>query len=119
MNTVLITGCSTGFGREIANLFLENGWKVVATMRNLAKSALPPSENLKILPLDVTDAASIAAAVAQAGDIDVLVNNAGIGWLNPLEATPLETVRTIFETNLFGAIATMQANMRRSSPSLS
>jgi NAD(P)-dependent dehydrogenase (short-subunit alcohol dehydrogenase family) len=70
---------------------------------------LPAHDNLRVLPLDVTDAASIAAAVAQAGTIDVLVNNAGIGWLNAVEGTSLETVRCLFESNLFGAIAMMQA----------
>ncbi|PZQ54249.1 MAG: SDR family NAD(P)-dependent oxidoreductase [Novosphingobium pentaromativorans] len=109
MKTVLITGCSTGFGRETAVHFLDQGWRVVATMRNPAASTLPMSERLHILPLDVTDADSIAAAMGQAGPIDVLVNNAGFGWLNAVEGSPLETVREIFETNLFGAIAMMQA----------
>ncbi|GAY21995.1 MULTISPECIES: SDR family oxidoreductase [Sphingobium] len=109
MNTVLITGCSTGFGRDTALHFLNQGWNVVATMRDPAASTLPASDRLRILPLDVTDMGSIAAAVAEAGPIDVLVNNAGVGWLNAVEGTPLETVRAIFETNLFGAIAMMQA----------
>jgi len=109
MKTVFITGCSTGFGRETAIHFLERGWAVLATMRNPAATTLPVSERLRVLPLDVTDAQSIAAAVAEAGVIDVLVNNAGIGWLNALEGTPMETVRGIFEANLFGSIATMQA----------
>lgn len=109
MKTVFITGCSTGFGRETATHFLDRGWKVIATMRNPAASILPASDHLRVLQLDVTDQQSIAAAVAEAGEIDVLVNNAGIGWLNALEGTPLETIRGIFEANLFGAIATMQA----------
>ncbi|MFZ2868954.1 SDR family oxidoreductase [Zavarzinia sp.] len=109
MGTVLITGCSTGFGRETALHFLNQGWTVVATMRNPAASTLPPSESLRVLPLDVTDPRSIAAAVATAGPVDVLVNNAGIGWFNALEGTSLEAARRIFETNLFGAVAMMQA----------
>ena len=109
MKTVLITGCSTGFGRETALHFLERGWNVVATMRDPAASTLPASDRLRVLPLDVTDAASIAALVEQAGAIDVLVNNAGIGWLNAVEGTPLDTARDIFETNVFGAVAMMQA----------
>lgn len=109
MKTVLITGCSTGFGRATALYFLAKGWRVVASMRDPARSTLPDSDNLRVLALDVTDAASIAHAVSEAGDIDVLVNNAGIGWLGPIEATSLEKVRELFETNLFGAIATMQA----------
>lgn len=109
MKTVLITGCSTGFGRETAVRFLEQGWAVVATMRDPAASTLPMSEHLRILPLDVTSAESVAAAVAEAGEIDVLVNNAGIGWLNAIEGTPMDVVQSIFAANLFGTIATMQA----------
>ncbi len=109
MKTVLITGCSTGFGRETALHFLEQGWAVVATMRDPAASTLPASEQLRVLPLDVTSADSIAAAVAEAGEIDVLVNNAGIGWMNAIEGTPMDVVQRIFEANLFGTIATMQA----------
>ncbi|SHJ17681.1 Short-chain dehydrogenase [Aureimonas altamirensis DSM 21988] len=109
MQTVFITGSSTGFGREIALRFLNEGWNVVATMRNPAASTLPESDRLRVLPLDVTDAGSIRDAVAKAGTIDVLVNNAGIGWLNAVEGTPLDMARHIFETNTLGTIATMQA----------
>lgn len=109
MKTVLITGCSTGFGRETALYFLEQGWSVVATMRDPAASTLPVSDHLRVLPLNVTDATSIEAAVAEAGEIDVLVNNAGIGWMNAIEGTPMDVVQRIFEANLFGTIATMQA----------
>lgn len=109
MPIVLITGCSTGFGRQTALHFIDQGWTVFATMRNPAASTLPAAERLHILPLDVTDAGSIAAAVAAAGPIDVLVNNAGIGWFNALEGTPLETARELFEANLFGPLALMQA----------
>ena len=109
MNTVLITGCSTGFGRETALYFLEQGWTVVATMRHPTASTLPVSDRLRVLPLDVTDADGIATAVAEAGEIDVLVNNAGVGWLNAAEGTSMETVRRIFETNTFSTVAMMQA----------
>jgi NAD(P)-dependent dehydrogenase (short-subunit alcohol dehydrogenase family) len=109
MKTVLITGCSTGFGRETAIHFLEQGWQVVATMRDPTASTLPESDRLHVLPLDVADPDSIASAIGQAGNVDVLVNNAGIGWLNAVEGTPLETVRRIFETNTFGTVAMMQA----------
>jgi NAD(P)-dependent dehydrogenase (short-subunit alcohol dehydrogenase family) len=109
MKTVFITGCSTGFGRETALHFLEQGWAVVATMRDPAASTLPASDRLRVLPLDVTQPESIAAAVAETGAIDVLVNNAGIGWLNAIEGTPMDVARRIFEANLFGMIATMQA----------
>lgn len=109
MKTVLITGCSTGFGRETARHFLDRGWNVVATMRDPAANTLPAADRLRVVALDVTDTASIAAAIEAAGPIDVLVNNAGIGWLNAVEGTPLETVRDIFEANVFGVVATMQA----------
>ncbi|MGF7151100.1 NAD(P)-dependent dehydrogenase (short-subunit alcohol dehydrogenase family) [Sphingomonas zeicaulis] len=109
MNTILITGCSTGFGRETALHFLDRGWSVIATMRDPAASTLPAVDRLRVLPLDVTDAASVAAALSETGAIDVLVNNAGIGWLNAIEGTSMETLRDVFETNLFGAVAMMQA----------
>ena len=109
MKTVLITGCSSGFGLDIAKHFLAQDWTVIATMRTPQEGILPASDKLRILPLDVTDAANIARAVADAGPIDVLVNNAGIGWLNALEASPLDMVRDIFETNTFGTMAMIQA----------
>jgi NAD(P)-dependent dehydrogenase (short-subunit alcohol dehydrogenase family) len=109
MKTVLITGCSSGFGLAIAKDFLARGWRVVTTMRNPRADLLPPSDALRILALDVTDPDSIRAAVEAAGDVDVLVNNAGIGWLNPLEGTSMETVRDLFETNTFGTVAMTQA----------
>ena len=109
MNTVLITGCSSGFGVEIAKYFLERDWNVIATMRTPREDVLPPSENLRILPLDVTDAESIRSAIEAAGPIDVLVNNAGIGMLNALEGTSMEMIREIFETNTFGVIAMTRA----------
>lgn len=109
MPTILITGCSSGFGLETARLFLAEGWTVIATMRTPKVDLLPASDRLTILQLDVTDPASIAAAVAAAGEIDVLVNNAGIGWFNAVEGTPISVVRDIFETNTIGAIAMVQA----------
>jgi NAD(P)-dependent dehydrogenase (short-subunit alcohol dehydrogenase family) len=109
MKTVLITGCSSGFGLEIARLFLARDWRVVATLRQPGASVLPPSERLRVLALDVTDAASIRHAVEAAGPIDVLVNNAGFGVAAPVEATPLDAVRELFETNTFGTFAVTQA----------
>ena len=102
MKTVLITGCSSGFGLETAKYFLERDWNVIATMRTPREDVLPPSKNLRIIPLDVADADSIRSAVESAGPIDVLVNNAGIGLLNAVEGTPMEMIREIFETNTFG-----------------
>lgn len=109
MKTVLITGCSSGFGRDIARYFLERDWKVIATMRTPREDVLPHSPNLRILPLDVTDAESIRRAIEAAGPIDALVNNAGIGWLGALEGMPMQTVREVFETNTLGTIAMTQA----------
>jgi NAD(P)-dependent dehydrogenase (short-subunit alcohol dehydrogenase family) len=109
MKTVLITGCSSGFGVDIAKRFLAEDWKVVATMRTPDASVLPASENLRILPLDVRSDESVRQAVDAAGPIDVLVNNAGIGWLNALEGTPMHVARDIFETNTIGTMRTIQA----------
>jgi NAD(P)-dependent dehydrogenase (short-subunit alcohol dehydrogenase family) len=115
MKTVLITGCSSGFGRATAALFLERGWNVVATMRTpeKAKADLPPSDRLRILRMDVTDRSSIEAAVREGiaafGGLDVVVNNAGIGLMAALEATPEKPIRELFETNTFGTIAVSQA----------
>lgn len=109
MKTILITGCSSGFGLEIAKYFLERNWNVVATMRTPQEGVLPKSEHLRVLKLDVTDAGSIRRAVDEAGPIDVLVNNAGVGMLGPFESTSMEAVRDIFETNTFGTMAMTQA----------
>jgi len=109
MKTVLITGCSSGFGLEIAKYFLHRGWKVVATMRTPREELFPRSDHLRVLALDVTDAQSIRHAVEAAGPIDVLVNNAGVGLMSALEGTALETARDIFETNTFASMAMIQA----------
>ncbi|NIA71435.1 SDR family oxidoreductase [Pelagibius litoralis] len=109
MNTVMITGCSSGFGLETARHFLDRGWSVAATMRKPDESLLPASERLHVLSLDVTDHDSIAHAIEAAGPIDALVNNAGIGWLSTFEGTSEETVRRIFETNTFGSFEMIRA----------
>jgi len=109
MKTVLITGCSSGFGLETARTFLERGWRVVATMRRPNPDVLPASDRLCLLELDVTDPTSITRVVDAAGPIDVLVNNAGIGFLNALEGTPMAVAREIFETNTLGTLAMTQA----------
>lgn len=109
MKTVLITGCSSGYGLAMARLFHAQGWNVIATMRTPREELLPRSERLRIVPLDVTDPQSIAAALAASGPIDVLVNNAGIGLLGAFEAMPMTTVREVFETNTFGVMAMTQA----------
>jgi NAD(P)-dependent dehydrogenase (short-subunit alcohol dehydrogenase family) len=109
MNTVLITGSSSGYGNETARYFLERGWNVIATMRTPREDVLPRSERLRVLALDVTRPESIAAATEASGPIDVLVNNAGIGVIGVFEATPMATVREVFETNTFGVMAMTQA----------
>lgn len=109
MNTVLITGCSSGYGLETARHFHARGWSVIATMRRPREDMLPVSGRMRILPLDVTDPASIAAALEAAGPLDVLVNNAGIGVVGAFEATPMAHIRKVFETNTFGVMAMAQA----------
>ncbi|MGF6875114.1 SDR family oxidoreductase [Paraburkholderia sp. MM5477-R1] len=109
MKTVLITGCSSGFGLEIARYFLARDWHVIATMRMPRADVLPPADGLRVLALDITDPDSIRATVEAAGPIDVLVNNAGFGAAAPVELIPITTVREIFETNTFGTIALTQA----------
>jgi NAD(P)-dependent dehydrogenase (short-subunit alcohol dehydrogenase family) len=109
MTTVLITGSSSGYGLETARHFHAQGWNVIATMRTPSPDLLPRSDRMRVLALDVTDPDSIAAALAAAGPVDVLVNNAGIGVLGAFEATPFTTTREVFETNTFGVMAMTQA----------
>lgn len=109
MKTVLITGCSSGYGLETARHFHEQGWNVVATMRTPQPDLLPRSPRMRVLALDVTRPDSIATALEASGPVDVLVNNAGVGLFGAFEATPMATVREIFETNTFGVMAMTQA----------
>jgi len=109
MKTVLITGCSSGYGLETARYFHEQGWNVVATMRTPREDLLPRSDRMRVVALDVTRPESIAAALEASGPIDVLVNNAGIGLFGAFEVTPMTTVREVFETNTFGVMAMTQA----------
>ncbi|ABE30287.1 short chain dehydrogenase family protein [Paraburkholderia xenovorans LB400] len=106
-----ITGCSTGFGRELAVLLLEQGFRVVATARDASKLAdlvASHKDRALALPLDVTDADAIVHAVKQAearfGQIDVLVNNAGYGYLAAIEEGEEAPVREMFDTNVFGLV---------------
>jgi len=112
----LITGCSTGFGREIALAALEHGDSVVVTARRLeAVSDICdryPHQTLAAA-LDVTDPVQIDAvlnsAIEHFGGIDVLVNNAGYGYVGAIEEGEEEAVRQLFETNFFGALALTKA----------
>ena len=109
MKTVLITGCSSGYGLETARHFHAQRWNVIATMRTPREDILPRSDRMRVLALDVTRTESMATAIDAAGSIDVLVNNAGIGVVGVFEATPMSTVREVFETNTFGVMAMTQA----------
>lgn len=111
MPRILITGCSSGFGQAIAARFLDEGWDVIATMRNPFAHNLPVSDRLQVLQLDVTQADSIATTVAKAGPIDALVNNAGVGMLNVLEGAEIAQARELFETNVIGTMAMTRAVM--------
>lgn len=111
--TILITGASSGYGKAAAELFLNRGWNVVATMRRPQPDLFPATKRLAILALDVTDDNSIHQAIAGAvtafGRIDVLVNNAGIGLLSAFEVTPEAIQREVFETNTFGVMNVCRA----------
>ena len=112
--TVFITGCSSGIGRETALHFQREGWNVVATMRRPeAERELDPLDRVAVLALDVTDSDSIARAVDVAlerfGAIDVLVNNAGYGAYGPLEVTSRAKMLRQLETNVIGVLETTKA----------
>jgi NAD(P)-dependent dehydrogenase (short-subunit alcohol dehydrogenase family) len=104
---VLITGCSTGFGRAAAVELTKRGHEVVATARR--PEVLADLDVAATLALDVTSDDSVAAAMAASGQVDALVNNAGIGMVGPVERLPLDEGRKLFETNFFGALRMIQA----------
>jgi NAD(P)-dependent dehydrogenase (short-subunit alcohol dehydrogenase family) len=118
MAVVLITGCSSGFGLETALAFARNGDVVCASMRNLDRSeplrrrAADEVLDIVLEQIDVTDVASvdagITAVVRRHGPIDVLVNNAGVGFGGPVETIPLEVARAVMETNFWGAVSTIR-----------
>ncbi|MEO0882268.1 MAG: SDR family oxidoreductase [Pseudomonadota bacterium] len=122
--SVLITGCSSGFGRLTAEHCARLGAKVFATMRNLPRpeadelAALASDEGLdiQVIEIDVTSEEQVEAGVAAAleatgGTLDVLVNNAGIAISGPIEAQDIEATRLIFETNVFGPQRLIRAVM--------
>jgi NAD(P)-dependent dehydrogenase (short-subunit alcohol dehydrogenase family) len=104
---VLVTGCSSGIGRATATELSARGYEVVASARRL--ETLDELKVAHTLELDVDSDASVAAAVASVGPIDVLVNNAGFGVEGAIETVPLAEVRRMFETNFFGAARMIQA----------
>jgi NAD(P)-dependent dehydrogenase (short-subunit alcohol dehydrogenase family) len=116
MPTWLITGCSTGFGRELALAVLARGWNAVVTARNpadIADIGAGHEQRCLALRLDVTDRQQIAEVVRQAearfGGIDVLVNNAGYGYRGAVEEAEEQDIRRVFETNFFGLVFMTQA----------
>lgn len=112
-NTIFITGASSGLGKATAKLFQHQGWRVIATMRDPGKETdLANLNGVTLLPLDVTDKASIKAATSAAiksGNIDVVFNNAGYGLLGSLEALSDEQILKEVNTNLLGVIRVTQA----------
>ncbi|WP_055403336.1 MULTISPECIES: oxidoreductase [unclassified Mycobacterium] len=116
MATWLITGCSTGLGRALAQAVIGSGHNAVVTARDAAKVAdlvdAAPDRALAVT-LDVTDPAHVASAVRQADDrfggVDVLVNNAGYGYRAAIEEGDDAEVRTLFDTHFFGSVAMIKA----------
>jgi NAD(P)-dependent dehydrogenase (short-subunit alcohol dehydrogenase family) len=109
--TALITGCSSGIGRAAAVSLHNAGLTVYATARRVDSMADLASKGIHTLALDVTDEASMTAAVAAVeaeGQIDMLVNNAGYGLYGPVEQLPMDEIRRQFETNFFGLVRLTQ-----------
>lgn len=111
-----ITGCSTGFGRELARLVIGRGWRAVVTARdraNVADLAQGADDRVLALSLDVTEAGQIAESVRAAKDrfgrIDVLVNNAGYGYQSSIEEGEEDKIRAQFDANVFGLFALTRA----------
>jgi NAD(P)-dependent dehydrogenase (short-subunit alcohol dehydrogenase family) len=112
--TIFITGASSGIGKATAHYFHDKGWNVVATLRDPAQAGdLAALPRVLVSRLDVTDAASVAASVdaahARFGGIDVLLNNAGYGAYGPLEAFDMEGIRRQFDTNVIGLLEVTKA----------
>ena len=104
--TALVTGCSTGIGRATAEALARAGYETWATARR--PETLDGIEGVRTAALDVTDEASMQAAVDATGGVDVLVNNAGYAEMGPLEAVPIDAWRRQFETNVFGLVRMTQ-----------
>jgi NAD(P)-dependent dehydrogenase (short-subunit alcohol dehydrogenase family) len=116
MSTWLITGCSTGLGRALAEAVIATGHNAVVTARDankVANLAEANTDRVLALSLDVTDGAQVTKAVTQAekkfGGIDVLVNNAGYGYRAAVEEGDDPDIRQLFETQFFGAVAMIKA----------
>ena len=115
MATALVTGANSGIGRSTAIKLAAAGLTVYAGMRDMGKAkkllALASADGLEVTPvaLDVTEDASVLAAVETAGQVDLLVNNAGIGWNAAVEDVDIEAAKLVFETNYWGVIRCCQA----------
>ncbi|WP_009965194.1 oxidoreductase [Verrucomicrobium spinosum] len=107
--TWFITGCSSGFGRSIAEAALAAGHRVIATARDLRSIAGIECETCRVLTLDVTDPANIREAIAEAGSFDVLVNNAGYGLLGAVEECDDDQIRRSVEMNFLGPLNVIRA----------
>lgn len=112
--TILITGCSSGFGQAAAERFAREGWNVIATMRNPADGErLAAHPNVRVARLDVSDARSVQAALAEGigrfGGIDVLVNNAGYGLMQIFEGIPRAAIQQQFDVNVLGVMDVTRA----------
>ena len=111
--TVLITGCSSGIGRETALSFLADGWEVYATARNPADVETLGEEGANIATLDVTEDDDVERVVSRIvdehGHVDCLVNNAGYGQPGPVEDVPIEQVHDQFDVNLYGPLRLTRA----------
>ncbi|HEX9048183.1 MAG TPA: SDR family NAD(P)-dependent oxidoreductase, partial [Verrucomicrobiae bacterium] len=116
--TALVTGVSSGIGREIAQLLAERGARVFGAARN--PQSANPIPGVEIVGMDVTDDAGVRAAVKsieqKAGPVQLLINNAGYSFMGALEETSVEEARQQFETNFFGVLRVTNAvlpGMRR------
>lgn len=107
MRTALVTGASSGIGAATAELLATSGYRVFGTSRDPSAVARP-RDGVEYLSLDLVDDDSIAQCASAAGDVDVLVNNAGESQSGPLEELPMDAVERLFRTNVFGAVRLTQ-----------
>ena len=107
--TAFVTGCSDGgIGHALAGMLAGKGYRVVATVRSASKAGeLASLDNVQVVEMDVRDDASVKNALAQAGDVDVLVNNAGFEVWGPLEEMKVDDLKDQFETNVYGPFRLM------------